>query len=612
MAERRTTLVGDAMVPAEESGAHPYRRFVEAHGFVLSNTEIARHLDLPVADDLLASLSEAARPHHEGFYRLETHVGCVPRRLQESLCAVMNQLGVDAPTGDIEFEAESLTPARYRAYADLELRQRRTRLTTVAVEEVSDDVVAYTDLVLPAGAPTVAWQWGTLVHKSHRGHRLGTAVKVENLRRLQGEDPGRERVVTCNDDTNRWMVDINERLGFRVVELCPAYQRKLADPTGPPNAENAQSRHNPPRDHDGPERPIREGEERRVLLDGDSPPRQSSCSSLDLWLQALDDFLQHPPRAGSSRSYRRAGGGLGDPGWMSQDQVGHYASSTPSLPQGCRRRAASRQADPHTSVAFSVLPDAGPPGSVGHSVDLTAPLAAEVASDLAATCIHHRQGGRWWPSCPSGRQLPATPTTRGRRCGRCGAVPLLEAEPGADLEGIFGGADQVASRESRRLVALGGIAVEREAEAVPSAQVAEPAQVQGRGPETGQRLLSALAPGRRRPFLRQRTGVAVEVDVAELAPEPHVEVAVEAGKAPLGVGTKTSLYLTADRRGDGSPATVGVVDPASGRLGRAHAGGGDAEAGSDGTRPRRRASSWSGSGRVRTSTISSSSSTNQA
>jgi len=220
VAEGRSTLVGDTMVPAGESDAHPHRRFAEANGFVLSNTEIARHLGLPVPDDLLASLSGAARPHHEGVYRLETHVGRVPERLQESLCAVMNQLGVDAPTGDIVFEAESLTPARYREYADLELRQRRTRLTTVGVEEASG--------VLPAGAPTVAWQWGTLVHKGHRGHRLGTAVKVENLRRLQGEDPGRERVVTCNDDTNSWMVDINERLGFRVVELCPAYQRKLA------------------------------------------------------------------------------------------------------------------------------------------------------------------------------------------------------------------------------------------------------------------------------------------------------------------------------------------------------------------------------------------------
>lgn len=228
VAEGRTELVGDTMVPAEESDAHPHRRFAEANGFVLSNTEIARHLDLPVPGDLLASLSGAAGPHHEGPYRLETHMGRVPERLQGSLCAVMNQLGVDAPTGDIEFEAESLTPARYREYADLELLQRRTRLTTVAVEEASGDVVAYTDLVLPAGAPTVAWQWGTLVHKGHRGHRLGTAVKVENLRRLQSQHPSRERVVTCNDDTNSWMVDINERLGFRVVELCPAYQRRLA------------------------------------------------------------------------------------------------------------------------------------------------------------------------------------------------------------------------------------------------------------------------------------------------------------------------------------------------------------------------------------------------
>ena len=35
------------------------------------------------------------------------------------------------------------------------------------------------------------------------------------------------RVVTGNDDTNSWMVSINEDLGFRIVELCPAYQRHL-------------------------------------------------------------------------------------------------------------------------------------------------------------------------------------------------------------------------------------------------------------------------------------------------------------------------------------------------------------------------------------------------
>jgi hypothetical protein len=88
--------------------------------------------------------------------------------------------------------------------------------------------VAYTDLMLPSGAPGTAWQWGTLVHRDHRGHRLGMALKVENLRRLQADHPERQRVVTGNDDTNSWMVSINEDLGFRIVELCPAYQRTVA------------------------------------------------------------------------------------------------------------------------------------------------------------------------------------------------------------------------------------------------------------------------------------------------------------------------------------------------------------------------------------------------
>ncbi|WP_330475941.1 GNAT family N-acetyltransferase [Terrabacter sp. C0L_2] len=223
----RPTLVTDCIVPAGDDG-HPYGRFAEKHGFRLSNTEITRHLELPVDDDLLARHAEHARTRWEGGYRLETHVGGVPAALQPSLCAVMNQLGVDAPTGDIEFEEESLTPARYEEHLELFRRQGRTRVTTVAVHEASGDVVAYTDLMLPAGAPSVAWQWGTLVHKAHRGRRLGMAVKVENLRRLQADHPERSRVITTNDDTNSWMVSINEDLGFRVVERNPAYQRSLA------------------------------------------------------------------------------------------------------------------------------------------------------------------------------------------------------------------------------------------------------------------------------------------------------------------------------------------------------------------------------------------------
>lgn len=225
--EGRTQVIGDTMVPADAGPDNPHRLFLADQGFTLSNTEIMRHLLLPVPEELLGELERDAAPRYGDAYRIETHVDGVPEPLRESLCAVMNQLGVDAPTGDIEFEPETLTPARYADYLDLERRQRRTRLTTVALEVTSGDVVAYTDLILPSGAPKLVWQWGTLVHRAHRGHRLGTAVKVANLRRLQQDHLGRERIVTGNDDTNAWMVDINERLGFRPVELCPAYQRTL-------------------------------------------------------------------------------------------------------------------------------------------------------------------------------------------------------------------------------------------------------------------------------------------------------------------------------------------------------------------------------------------------
>lgn len=221
----RSSLLTDFMVPVDDPG-HGYRRFVERHGFELSYTEVIRHLDLPLAEDHLDGLDEQSRPRWAGHYRLETHVNGVPAPLRPSLCDVMNQLGVDAPTGDIEFEPESLNPTRYAEYLGLERDMGRTRLTTVAVSE-RGDVVAYTDLVLPDGAPSTVWQYGTYVHREHRGRRLGMAVKVENLRRLQADFPERKRITTGNDGTNSWMVSINEDLGFRVVEHCPAYQRKL-------------------------------------------------------------------------------------------------------------------------------------------------------------------------------------------------------------------------------------------------------------------------------------------------------------------------------------------------------------------------------------------------
>ena len=66
----------------------------------------------------------------------------------------------------------------------------------------------------PPGRADVS-QWGTFVHREHRGRRLGLAVKAANLRAVQAAHPEMRRVVTQNAETNDWMVAINERDGLR-------------------------------------------------------------------------------------------------------------------------------------------------------------------------------------------------------------------------------------------------------------------------------------------------------------------------------------------------------------------------------------------------------------
>lgn len=221
-ADDRTDLVMETAYPFERREDHPYRRFAEKNGFSLANTEIRRVRTLPVADVDLESLAAEAALHHRG-YRIETFEDPIPDELLPSLCAVHNRLAVDAPGGDLTFEPEGLTPQLVRVHEDQRRRQGRRKVSTLAISK-SGEVVAYSDLVIPPGDLPNVWQWGTLVHADHRGHRLGMAIKARGLLELQKRvGPERTRVLTCNAEQNGYMISINERLGFRPVEVTPAF-----------------------------------------------------------------------------------------------------------------------------------------------------------------------------------------------------------------------------------------------------------------------------------------------------------------------------------------------------------------------------------------------------
>lgn len=222
-AEDRTTVLTDTQVPADEVADHPYRRFAERHGFSFSNVEVVRHLSLPIETALLDTWTEEAG-RRTGGYRIQTHVGDFPDELAESLCQLLGQLAVDAPTGEVDFEEEVVTTERLQERYAMSEAMGREVFETVAV--TPDGVVAAQSTLQVPLVGTDAFQWGTFVHRQHRGHRLGLAVKVANLRALQERRPHVRRVRTQNGETNGYMISINEQLGFAPVEASVELVRR--------------------------------------------------------------------------------------------------------------------------------------------------------------------------------------------------------------------------------------------------------------------------------------------------------------------------------------------------------------------------------------------------
>lgn len=221
----RTVLLTESNITFATRDTHPYRRFAERRGYRLANVQVRRRLRLPVPQEQLKAWADEAAPHH-GAYRIETFVDDLPDDLLESFCHLSNQLALDAPTGEIDFEPESMTPQTFRIRQQKVKEQGRTVYETLALD-TEGTVVGQSTLAVPRDDPATVIQWGTIVRKDHRGHRLGLATKVANLRAMQAAHPERERIITTNSEDNDTMVAINVKLGFEAIELLAEFQRKL-------------------------------------------------------------------------------------------------------------------------------------------------------------------------------------------------------------------------------------------------------------------------------------------------------------------------------------------------------------------------------------------------
>ncbi len=226
--QQRTTLISRVTGPVPggpprgEAGA----RFAEAHGFSAALTNTQRRADLAATDETAEQqLLDECLPH-AADYEIVTWNGLTPDRSAGGVAYLVNRVVTDAPMGDVDFEETQVDAQRLHAEERNALERGTHLVGAAAVHRPTGEVAAFTRIdVRPPGDHGDIYL--TVAHPKHRGHRLGTIVKIEVHRRVRREFPQLRLVHTGNADANAHMVAINDRLGYRPYETSITYQRKL-------------------------------------------------------------------------------------------------------------------------------------------------------------------------------------------------------------------------------------------------------------------------------------------------------------------------------------------------------------------------------------------------
>lgn len=220
--EERTSAVWTVGSPVSEEA--PGCAFSRALGARRVLSRLRRELDLTMVDESeLENLVKTKIDGRNSDYEIVTWVDRAPDHFVEGVAQLVGRMSKDAPRGDLSWESELWDASRWREKEDDAFHSGRGRLAAGAINR-SGHLVAFTDIGVWKQEPCVAEQWNTIVDPDHRGHRLGLAVKIANVRQLRREVPEALRLETWNANENTRMIAINELLGFQIVERVDEFQ----------------------------------------------------------------------------------------------------------------------------------------------------------------------------------------------------------------------------------------------------------------------------------------------------------------------------------------------------------------------------------------------------
>jgi GNAT superfamily N-acetyltransferase len=172
----------------------------------------------------LAGLRAAARQRSSG-YELLSWVGASPDEHLGQVARVHAAMS-DAPR-DAGVQPQRWDAARIRKSETTAIAHGLRFYSVAARHSATGDFAALTQITTDPGMPGWGIQQLTAVLPEHRGHRLGTLVKIAMLELATGHEPGIRRILTGNAESNEHMNAINAQLGYQVSDVYRSWDLDL-------------------------------------------------------------------------------------------------------------------------------------------------------------------------------------------------------------------------------------------------------------------------------------------------------------------------------------------------------------------------------------------------
>jgi mycothiol synthase len=206
--------------PAEDAAGHAFLRGLGAEPRM---TERESRLDLGQVDwDMVARWVREGQEASPGA-RLEIYPGRVPDEVLAEYTAAATELMNTIPFEDLDHGDIVSTPEMTRDWYE-RLEEVSSGVHTAVIRDADGAIVAMTDVVNRGYEPGLVRQNFTGVHPRMRGRRMGRWLKAAMLHHVRETDPDTVAITTENAGSNRWMLAINEALGFRPERVVTYYQ----------------------------------------------------------------------------------------------------------------------------------------------------------------------------------------------------------------------------------------------------------------------------------------------------------------------------------------------------------------------------------------------------